>query len=100
MIAGSYLRSLWGRSLCPPDQREIYDWFAAEGELPSSYAVTGRLDIDTCPMIKGPLEALRRSTVRHEIVMAGVQCLKTLLGEMWLLWSIVNDPGPSQWLQT
>jgi hypothetical protein len=31
--------------------------------------------------------------------MAGVQCLKTAAGEMWLTWLVPNDPGPTQWLQ-
>jgi hypothetical protein len=94
------LTQIWREHFSPHDQREIWEWAAEEGELPSNYAVSGPLDITTCPMIKGPLSALRRRTVRHVIAMAGVQCLKTLIGELWLLWSIVNDPGPAQWLQT
>src|ERR1051325_996644 len=93
------LSELWQQSFGEYDVREIWQWAAEEGELPNIYAVTGRLDVATCPMIKGPLEALRRKTVRHVIAMCGVQCLKTLIGELWLCWSIVNDPGPAQWLQ-
>src|SRR5882762_8953715 len=93
-----YLRSQWQSHFGAYDAREIWQWITEEGELPSSYAVQGRLDIDTCPMIKGPLEALRRRTVRHVVSMAGVQCLKTLIGEFWLLWTIARNPGPTQWL--
>lgn len=96
--APAYLRSRWQSHFGEYDSREIWQWITEEGELPSSYAVQGRLDIDTCPMIKGPLEALRRRTVRHVVSMAGVQCLKTLIGEFWLLWTIAHNPGPTQWL--
>lgn len=98
-MSQDYLIQLWREHFGEYDNREIWQWAVEEGELPSSYAVSGRLDIATCPMIKGPLEALRRRTVRHVISMAGVQCLKTLLGELWLLWTIARNPGPTQWLQ-
>jgi len=94
------LNAAWARACTPADKREIWEWLHDEGEFPSgTYAVPGRLDISTCPMLKEPFRALRSPIVRNVVVMAGVQCLKTLLGEGWLLWSIVNDPGPTQWLQ-
>jgi hypothetical protein len=89
---------LWSGAFPRADEREIWDWAATEGELPLVYAVTGKLDIETCPMIKEPLRALRNPAIRNVVCMCGVQCLKTLIGELWLLWSIVNDPGPTQWL--
>lgn len=94
-----YLTSRWQQHFGEFDNREIWQWAAEEGELPSAYSVTGRLDVTTCPMIKGPLGALKQRIVRHVVSMAGVQCLKTLIGELWLLWSIVHDPGAAQWLQ-
>jgi hypothetical protein len=93
------LNSLWREAMTPADTRDIWQWAEQEGELPAVYAVSGKLDIETCPMIKEPLRALRSPIVRNVVVMSGVQCLKTLLGELWLLWMICNDPGPSQWLQ-
>jgi len=98
-VSHAWLDGLWREKFTPPDEREIWEFIAEEGELPPVYAVEGKLDIDTCPMIKGPLRALRSPSVRNVICMCGVQCLKTLIGEMWLLWLIVNAPGPSQWLQ-
>lgn len=96
----SDLRDLWQQSFSEADTREIWEWAEQEGELPGgAYAVSGPLDVRTCPMIKGPMRALRKRTVRNVVVMAGVQCLKTLIGELWLLWLVPNDPGPTQWLQ-
>ncbi len=94
----SPLNSAWANALTPADGREIWEWIAEEGEFPTVYAMPGRLDISTCPMIRGPLRALKNPIVRKVTCMCGVQCLKTLVGEMWLLWSIPNSPGPSQWL--
>lgn len=89
----------WKSALTPADTREIWEWAEQEGELPTVYAMPGKLDIETCPMIKEPFRALRSPIVRSVTSMSGVQCLKTLLGEIWLLWLIANDPGPTQWLQ-
>lgn len=89
------LRREW---LAPPDRREIWEWIAEEGELPSVYAVSGRLDIETCPMIKEPMRAWKDYLVRKVTCMCAVQCLKTLTLELCLLWSIAHDSGSAQWL--
>jgi len=95
----TYSQKKWSEVFTGPDTREIYEWFAEEGTLPSSYAIQGAFDYSLAPMVKKPLEALRKPIVREVVVMSAVQCLKTLIGEAWLLWSIVNNPGPTQWLQ-
>lgn len=98
--AADHLTTVWQRHFTPPDSREIWEWIAQEGELPSgAYAVPGRLDIELVPQIKAPLQALRNPVVRDVTCMAAIQCLKTLIGEMFLLWLIANAPGPTQWLQ-
>lgn len=89
----------WSDVCTPTDTREIYQWAAEEGELPAAYAVSGRFDISTVPFLKEPFHALRSPIVRNVVCMSGVQCLKTLIGELWLLWLVANDPGPTQWLQ-
>lgn len=98
MTPTAYLDQSWQLGFTERDNREIWEW-AQDGELPPVYAVSGKLDIDTAPMIKQPLRDLKSAQIRHVVAMCGVQCLKTLLGELWLLWLIENDPGPTQWLQ-
>lgn len=85
--------------LTPPDTREIWEWVEQEGELPNVYAVPGKLDLSPVPWIKDVFRALKSRRVRQVTVMAAVQCLKTLIGELWLVWLIKNDPGPTQWVQ-
>lgn len=94
----THLETFWRDQFTPPDQREIWEWIEQEGELPACYAVSGKFDIRTAPMVKGPLRALKNPVVREVVSMAAVQCLKTLIGEMWLVWSIAENPGPTQWL--
>lgn len=99
-MSWSALNELWGQSLALPDTREIWEWAHDEVDLPNCYAVTGRFDADLVPFVKEPFRALREPTVREVVAQAGVQCLKTLIGELWLIWTIDQNPGPSQWLQT
>lgn len=96
----STLDAKWEESLTLPDTREIWEWAGDEVELPNCYAVTGQFDADLVPQSKEIFRALRDPTVGEVINQTGVQCIKTLIGELWLLWSIDQNPGPSQWLQT
>jgi phage terminase large subunit GpA-like protein len=97
----SRLDELWDERWAPFDNREIWEWIEQEIEdLPSCYAVRGRFDASLVPFTKDVFRALRSPTIRRVIARAGVQSLKTLIGEFWLLWLIDNNPGPTQWLQT
>lgn len=95
------LDSTWTERWAPFDQREIYQWIHEEIEdLPSCYSVRGRFDASAVPFVKEVFHALRRYSVRRVISKSGLQSLKTLIGEFWLLWLIDNEPGSTQWLQT
>lgn len=93
------LQEKWEGNFGERDTRQIYEWARDEGELPSCYAVPGSFDFDMVPMVKPIFRALQDPTVREVVNMTGVQCLKTLIGELWLVWTIANNPGPTQWLQ-
>jgi hypothetical protein len=94
-----FLDVVWEQALAPADCREIWEYITEEGELPGCYAVPGRFDVDLVPFVKEPFRALRNPLKREVVAMSAVQCLKTLIGELWLLWLIENDPGSTQWLQ-
>lgn len=89
----------WQSSWKDPDARPIYQWAHEEGELPAVYAVPGRFDIESAPFCREVFDALQNPTVREVVDMSSVQSLKTLIAELYLLWSIVENPGPTQWLQ-
>jgi len=82
-----------------PDQRPLWEWAHDYIDLRAGYAVAGKFDIQTCLWLKEPMQALLDPSVRNVTSMSGVQCLKTLLGEMWVCWVMVEAPGPLQWLQ-
>lgn len=83
----------------PAEARPLWEWAHDEVELPPCYAVSGRFSAERVPFIQGPSDALLAPSVRVVVCQSSVQSLKTLLGELWLLHSIVNNPGPTQWLQ-
>jgi len=95
----SDLAVFWTENFSPPDTRQIHEWASQEGELPACYAVPGSFDFGMVPMVKDIFIALKDPTVREVINMTAVQCLKTLIGELWLLWCIAENPGPTQWIQ-
>jgi len=92
------LNGIWRDACSPPDTREIWEFAAEEVQLPSAYARTGTFDSSDVPFVEEPMRALRDPMVREVVAMSGVQCLKTLIGELWILWLIKNNPGPTQWL--
>ncbi len=81
------------------DTRPIWEWAHENVDLPPCYAVTGPFDSSRVPFIHGPLTALRDPTIRVVVAQCGLQVLKTLLGEIWLLHTISENAGPTQWLQ-
>lgn len=83
----------------PSESRPLWQWAHDEVDLPPCYAVPGQFNVDRVPFICGPADALTAPSVRVVVCQSSVQSLKTLLGELWLLHSIVNNPGPTQWLQ-
>lgn len=97
-MAHPFLCRKWEEALPSPDTRPIYDW-AANIELPGAYAEPGGFDVSKVPFCRAVFQALFDPTVREVTSMSGVQCIKTLIGEIFLLWQIVNNPGPMQWLQ-
>lgn len=80
------------------DLREIWELVAQEGKLPAAYAVPGAFDVSTVPFAKDVFRALRNPLTRDVSAMAGVQCIKTLIGELWIVDTILNSPGSFQWL--
>jgi hypothetical protein len=93
------LTNAWQSAWTPPDRRPIYEWASENVDLPNCYSVTGRFDAEKVPFIKEPMDALLDPTVREVCCMSSVQSLKTLMGELWLLHTIAENPGPTQWLQ-
>lgn len=94
------LDSTFQSNLAALDTREIYDWAAENVDLPNCYAVTGRFEIDRAPYLRDVFHALRNRSIREVVAYSSVQSLKTLAGELWLLHTIAENPGPTQWLQT
>lgn len=84
--------------LAPLDTRPLWEWAAENVVLPPSYARRGAFDVSDAIYIKEPMQALLDYTCREVVCRSGVQCLKTLISEIYILYCIVESPGPLQWI--
>jgi len=77
------------------DTRPIYEWARDNiAELPAAYALRGRFNVKNSPWLKEPFNSLADKTIRRTTVSKAIQSGGTLLGELWLIWAIVNNSGP------
>ncbi len=78
----------------------IYKWASEYVTLPNAYNPPGRFSVDLSRYLTGPFDALKDPTIRQVNVMAPPRSGKTLLGEIFLLHSIANNPSNVLWLQS
>jgi phage terminase large subunit GpA-like protein len=77
------------------DSRPIYEWARANiAELPPAYALRGRFNVENSPWLKEPFHSLADKSIRRTTVSKAIQSAGTLLSEIWLVWSAINNPGP------
>lgn len=82
------------KAIRPRDDRPIWDWAGDNLILPSSIAKSGRFDVGTSAYFYEPLKALQDNRVRRVSIRWPVRHGKTLLCDVWIPWTIANDPGP------
>lgn len=81
----------------PPDWRPIPEWARENVELPPGYAQTGPIDLRQSPWMHEPLAALQSHRVQKVNVLKGLQSGGSLIGELFALYRIDQDPGPMVW---
>jgi hypothetical protein len=80
---------------------EIYSWAAENVTLPVAYNPPGQFDVTNgSRYLIEPFKALRDVHTRTVCLMAPPRSGKTLLGELWMLFLICNNPGPFLWIQS
>lgn len=83
----------------PPYLGSIQDWAHDNVTLPKAYNPSGQFDIKNgARYLEEPLNALRDVNVRQVNIMAPPRSGKTLVGELFLLFSIANNPSPALWI--
>lgn len=79
---------------------QIYDWAKDNVVLPIDYKPPGQFEARNSGYLIKPFEALHNPRVRQVNVMASPRSGKTLLGEVFMLYTIANNPGNLLWLQS
>lgn len=83
------------RCIKPIDDRPIWEWAADNLTLPNSITKSGKFDIGVSSYMRAPLLALQDNRVRRVNLRWPVRHAKTLVSDLWIVWSFVNDPGPT-----
>jgi hypothetical protein len=93
--AATPIADAWRRGLRPPDRRPIYEWAAEHVTLPSVIPDGGtKFDPYRSRHLLRIFEALQDDMVRRVTLMKPVRGAGSLVGDIWVLWTIANDPGP------
>jgi len=71
----------------------IADWATRNVTLPIGYNPPGSFNVEHSRYMVKPLEALRNNNVREVRIMANTRGGKSLVGELFLLYTIANNPG-------
>ena len=89
-LIGSFLGSFE-----PPWSGTIYDWAHAYIDLPPSYAVQGKFDVNLSKYLIEPFKDLQNTDVAQVNLIAATQTGKTMVSEIFIPYTIINDAGPT-----
>ena len=78
----------------------IDDWAKHNVILPAGYSPPGNYDVGLSPYFKEVFSAIKDPHIRQVNIMAPPRSGKTLVGEITLLYLIVNSPGNILWIQS
>lgn len=92
-IVNEFLES-YSEALQPPFSGSVAEWCKCI-DLPNSYAIPGKFNVDNSPYLRQPFEDLKNPTVRMINIIGATQIGKSLLAELFIPFIIVNDPGPT-----
>ena len=91
---GNLIQQAWRDVWAQKDRRPIYEWAADNVSLSAPLTKTGAFDVSGSRHFIPIFDALQDDFVRE------VNCLKpvrgggTLIGDIWMPWTRVNEPGP------
>lgn len=82
----------------PPSDLPAWRWCEENVELDNTGPMPGRYSTAITPMVRWVFDAAQDRRTRRVVVMVSAQSSKTLLGILFLLWTIAEDPGPCMWV--
>lgn len=88
------LINAFANSFEAPYTGSLSEWAYQYVKLPNNYAVTGRFDVSISRYLVQPMEDLLDKNVVQVNVFGAAQTAKSTLGEVFIPYIIINDPGP------
>src|SRR6185503_16637142 len=91
------IREAWRQVWKPFDRRPIYESARTQVNLPGLYAISGFFRVDKSRYLMGALDAVHDPLVREVTIRAGVQTGKSLVGDLTVCDTILNNPANIFW---
>ena len=88
------LFQVFKESIQPPFSGGFYRWAEQNIELPSAYAIPGRLDLSISPYLLAPMQAIDDPRIVQVNLCMATQVGKSLVSELFVPYIIINAPGP------
>jgi len=86
------------KSYVPVDDREIYDFAKDSINLPQGkFRDSAFFDCDKSPFLKPIFQALKDYSIHTVVFLAPNKVGKSLVNQIFLLWTVANRPGNFQW---
>jgi len=77
----------------PMDTRKVWEWAKDNVNLPGSYAITGKFNINVSPYLKKPMEDLTNNSIRQINFACSTQTFKSGVNEIYVPYVILQNPG-------
>lgn len=88
------LMEIYRENLQPPYFGGMKNWVEENIELPSAYAIPGKLDLSISPYLHRPMQDIDNPHIMQINLACATQIGKSLTAELAIPYLIINAPGP------
>lgn len=99
-VIQSELLKAFQEGLSPLDNRPIYEWASDHVKLSNVYSVPGYFSAEKSRFMLRPLDSMKDIRIREIACMASPRCGKSLIAELFLLHTIINNAGTTGWFSS
>ena len=87
------LSQAWRNAWTPPDRRLLWEWAAEHVTLPHTLTIGGQFNPFISRHFLPIFDSLQDDLCRYVTLLKPVDSGGTLIGDIWCLWTVANDPG-------
>jgi phage terminase large subunit GpA-like protein len=95
---GNIISEAWLDSFKPKDRRPLYEWAEEFITLPGVFTKNGKFSVATSRHFVAPMDALLNDRRREVNILAPPRSGKTLIADVWMPWTVANEPGSFLWI--